>query len=65
VLRQLLPGRWLWQPVQPSRKKVEGGGPVSVGGRVIALRPGEAGHVRRGPSGDLSTPGLGGPGLPS
>jgi hypothetical protein len=65
VLRQLLPGLWLWQPGQPSRKKLEGGGPVSVGSGVLPLGPGQAGHVGRGPMGDLSTPGLSGPGLPS
>jgi hypothetical protein len=65
VLRQLLPGQWLWQLSQPSRKKLEGGGPVLVGRCVLPLDPGEARHVWRGPSGDLSTPGLGGSVPPS
>jgi hypothetical protein len=59
ALRQLLSGLLLWQPSQPSRKKLDEGAPLFCGRLVIELRSGETGQGQQEHIGDLSTSGLG------
>jgi hypothetical protein len=59
VLRQLLPGLLLWQPSQPSRKKLEEGAPLLCGRPVSEVGHREMGQGQQEHMGDLSMSGLG------